>query len=159
VLQLVPESWLTWNYDLLDGDRLIAGIRVSSLPESGTFSIDGSSYSARRAGIFSGEYTLELNGQIIARAQKPSAFVNSFEIQYSDKRYALKKESFIGRSFVLLDGDRQIGSIQAKGFLSRKADVELPEEIPLPIKVFILWLGILLWRREANASSETTQVV
>jgi len=159
VLQLVPESWLTWNYDLLNGDRLIAGIKVASLPESGTFSIDGSSYSARRAGIFSGEYTLELNGQIIARAHKPSAFVNSFEIQYSGRSCTLKKESFIGRSFVLIEGERQTGSIRAKGLLSRKADVELPEQIPLPVKVFILWLGILLWRREANASAETAGAV
>ncbi len=156
MLQLVPQSWLAWNFDVLDNDHPIAEIRASSLRESGTISIDGLSYSAYREGLLSGDFILEQNGQTIARAQKPSAFLNSFEIQYSDRGYMLKKESLIGRSFVLLEGDCQTGSIHAKGFLTRKADIDLPDDMPMPVKVFVMWLAILLWRREANASSAAT---
>ena len=93
MLQLVPQYWLSWNFDVLDDDRLVASIKVSSLPESGTFSFDGTDYRAYREGIMSGDFFLASDGQTIARAQKPSAFLNTFEIQYSDRSYTLKKKS------------------------------------------------------------------
>ena len=153
MLQLVPQGWLTWNFDVLEDGRQIARIKVSSLPESGSFSIDGLNYRAYREGMFSGEFFLEQDGQTIARAQKPSAFQNSFDIQYSDRIYTLKKESIIGRSFVLLLGDLETGSIRPEGLLSRKAAVSLPGDMPTPVQVFVMWLVILLWKREANAGA------
>jgi hypothetical protein len=155
VLRLVPQGWLAWNFDVLENDRPVAEIKTSSLPESGTLTIDGSSFRAYREGLLSGEFFLESEGQTIARAQKPSAFLNSFEIQHSDRSYTLKKESFVGRAFVLFEGDREVGSIRPEGFLSRKAAVSLPEEMPKPVQIFVMWLTILLWRREANAGATT----
>lgn len=153
MLQLVPQNWFSWNFDILDDDHLVASIKVSSLPETGTFSLDGADYRARREGMFSGDFLLEGNAQTIAHAQKPSAFLSTFEIQYSDRSYTLKKESVVGRSFVLFDGDREVGSIRPEGFLSRKSAVSLPATMPRPVQVFVLWLAILIWRREANAGA------
>ena len=81
------------------------------------------------------------------------AFLHSFHVEYPGKSYTLKKESVIGRSFVLLENDIPAGSIQPEGFLTRKAAAGLPDDMPMPVKVFILWLAILLWRREANAQA------
>ena len=153
MLQLVPQSWFAWNFDVLENDRPIAEIKTSSLRESGTISIDGPSYSAYREGLLSGDFILEQNGQPLVRAQKPSAFLNSFNVEHSGRSFTLQKESLIGRSFVLMEGNCQTGSIQAKGFLTRKADVDLPQDMPMPVRVFVLWLAILLWRREANAGA------
>jgi hypothetical protein len=153
MLQLVPQGWLTWNFDVLENERHVAEIKTSTLPESGTLSIEGLSYRAYREGMLSGEFLLESEGQTIARAQKPSAFLNTFEVQYSDRSYTLKKESFVGRSFVLFEGDREVGSLRPNGFLSRKAVVSLPADMPMPVQAFVMWLTIILWRREANAGA------
>ena len=59
MLQLVRESWLTWNFDVLENDHQVAQIKTSTLPESGALSIDGSSYRAYREGMFSGDFFLE----------------------------------------------------------------------------------------------------
>jgi hypothetical protein len=153
VLRLVPESWLTWNFDVLDNDRKITEIKTSTLPESGRFSIEGSEFHAHREGMFSGEFFLEKDGEIVARAQKPSALKSSFDIEFSDRRYTLKKESWAGRSFVLLQGDLEVGSIRPEGMLTRKATVQLPDDLPIPLQVFVMWLTILLWKREADAGA------
>lgn len=153
MLQLVPQGWLGWNFDILDNDRKIAEIKISTLPESGTFSLDGIDYRAYREGMFSGDFFLESDGQTIARAQKPSAFLSSFNITHIDRSHTLKKESFVGRSFILLEGDREAGSIRPEGFLTRKANASLPEMMPLPVQLFVIWLTILLWRRETNAGA------
>ncbi|MBV8673697.1 MAG: hypothetical protein JOZ33_09715, partial [Acidobacteriaceae bacterium] len=52
-----------------------------------------------------------------------------------------------------LEGDVEAGSIRPEGLLSRKATVSLPEVTPLSIQLFIVWLAIILWRREANAGA------
>lgn len=153
MLQLVPQNWFSWNFDVLDDDRLVASIKVSSLPETGAFSLDGADYRAHREGMFSGDFFLESDGQTIARAQKPSAFLSTFEIRYLDRSYKLKKESLVGRSFVLFEGDRETGSIRPEGFLSRKSAVSLPEAMPGPVQVFVIWLAILMWRRDTNAGA------
>jgi hypothetical protein len=153
VLQLVPQGWLGWNFDVLAGHQKIAEIKSSTLPESGTFLLDTSSYRAYREGMFSGDFFLESNGQTIAQARKPSAFHSSFDITHLDRSYTLRKESFVGRSFILLEGDRETGSIRPEGLLTRRAIVELPEVMPLPVQLFVIWLAIILWRREANAGA------
>ena len=153
MLQLIPQGWLAWNFDLLDNDRKIAEIKTSTLPDSGTLSIDGASYRAYREGMFSGDFFLESEGQTIAQAQKPSAFRSAFNISCADRAYTLKKESFVGRSFLLLEGDHEVGSIRPEGVLSRKATVSLPEVMPRPVQLFVLWLTIILWKREANAGA------
>jgi len=149
----MPQGWLGWNFDLLDTDRKIAEIKTSTLPESGTLSIDGASYRAYRESMFSGDYFLDEDGQTIAQAQKPSPFRSTFHITCADRSYTLKKQSFVGRTFILLEGDREVGSIRPEGILTRKAVVSLPEVMPMPVQLFALWLTIILWRREANAGA------
>jgi hypothetical protein len=153
VLQLVPQGWLGWNFDILDDDRKIGEIKTSTLPESGTLSLDGASYHAYREGMFSGDFFLESGSQTIAQARKPSAFHSSFEITHRDRSYTLKKESFVGRSFILLEGDREVGSIRPEGLLTRRANIAMPEMMPTPVQLFVLWLAILLWRRESSGGA------
>jgi hypothetical protein len=153
VLQLVPRGWLGWNFDVLDNGNKIAEIKTSTLPESGTFSIDGPSYRTYREGMFSGDFLLESDGQITARARKPSAFRSSFDITPIDRTYTLKKESLVSRSFVLLEGDVEVGAIRPEGYLSRKATVTLPEVMPKAVQFFVIWLAILLWKRESDGAA------
>ena len=48
MLQLIPQGWLAWNFDLLDNGNKIGEIKTSTLPESGMLSIDGTNYRAYR---------------------------------------------------------------------------------------------------------------
>ena len=159
MLQLVPNGWLGWNFDVLDNGDKIAEIKTSSLPDSGTFLLDGGDLRACREGLFSGDYFLESGGQRVARAQKPSAFRSSFEITEADKIYTLKKESLVGRSFVLLQGDIAVGAIRSEGYFGRKASVSMPEVMSLPVQLFIIWLTILLWKRESDSAAAVSASV
>jgi len=52
---------------------------------------------------------------------------------------------------VLLDGAREIGSIAPESVWTRTAVVTLPDDWPLPLKSFAIWLTLLHWRRESNS--------
>jgi hypothetical protein len=59
----------------------------------------------------SGAFYLEIDGNRLASAEKPSAFRRLFTVQVGVKSYTLKAESAFGNAFVLTEHDREIGSI------------------------------------------------
>jgi len=151
VLTLAPRNWFTWNFAVLDGKRLLADIHFSSWRERGVLTIEGVDYSVYRESML-GDFLLEQSGSVLARAEKPSAFRRSFIIKYKERSYTLQAESAFRRAFVLLDGDHEIGSIVPESAWTRQAAVTLPDNWPLPVKSFAIWLTLLHWRRDASSN-------
>jgi hypothetical protein len=87
-------------------------------------------------------------------AQKLSIWRNRFVFEHAGNRYELKKESTWGSTFVLWrDGVGSVGSVRSKGFFKREWIAELPEELPLEVRVFIVCLMAILWKRAASAAA------
>lgn len=158
MLTVIPKSWFSWDFTLMEGSRAVADIDVSRWREKGMLTVDGIDYMVYRKGFMSGTFILELDGTELARAEKPNAFHRAFRIEYADKQYTVRAKSVFRRGFLLLDGDREIGTLLPKGVFSRQATAEFPEEIPLRVKVFIIWLAVILWRRESNSGAATGTV-
>jgi hypothetical protein len=48
-------------------------------------------------------------------------------------------------------GQQQIGSIAPKGTFTREAAADLPHNLPLPLRMFIVWLSVISWKRQQNS--------
>lgn len=53
----------------------------------------------------------------------------------------------------MFEGETEIGRVSPQGILSRRAEVDLPDAWPLPLKIFIVWLAVLLWKRDSDSSA------
>jgi hypothetical protein len=95
------------------------------------------------------DFILQHAGSVLARATKPSAFHRSFVIKYKEKDYTLRAKSF-NRTFVLFDGSTQVGSLAPESCWTRRANATLPDDWPLPVKSFAMWLAIVHWKRDAG---------
>jgi hypothetical protein len=153
MLELVPLGWFSWDFSVLQNSSPIAEIDISSWREKGVLAIGGASYNVCREGLMGGRFILELNGTQLAHAEKPSALHRFFTVQHEGKTYTLKAESAFRRTFLLLEDNQQVGSIAPAGMFTRKARVDLPDELPLPIKLFLLWLTVILWKRDSEAAA------
>jgi hypothetical protein len=153
--ELVPQGWFSWNFAVLQQGSPIAEIDMSSWGEKGELAIAGTTYKTYRERLMSGLFVLELNGAQVATAEKPSAFLRSFNVVHEGRNYVLKAASSFGRRFVLLEGEgeREIGSVRPAGLFTRKAIVDLSDELPLPVQVFVLWLTLILWKRQSEQSA------
>ncbi|MHC4079355.1 MAG: hypothetical protein ACYST0_13045 [Planctomycetota bacterium] len=151
-MKAIPKRWYSWGYTIEDGARTVADIDVAMCSGRAAFKIEGSVYVAYREGVLRGAYILEQRGSTVARAEKTSAFRREFLVEHADQHYTLRPRSALGRSFLLMNGARQVGSIIVEGLFSRRVAMDLPAELPLPVKVFVLWLVILTWRRAAAAA-------
>lgn len=152
-LELAPKSCFSWNFSVLQNGASLADIDVSWLRERGVLTAGGVDYRVYREGAMSGKFILEENGQPLASAEKPSAFRRSFTVQHGNRTYKLQAEGAFKRSFVLLEQGRRIGSIVPNGVFTRKGTVDLPDELPLSVRVFLIWLTVILWKRDSDATA------
>jgi hypothetical protein len=149
---LVPKSWYSWDFELTSADRTVARFDMSSWCDRLEIIIDGVKHQVYRASML-GDFVIERGGQIQARAAKPSAFSSTMILTHGGRDYALQKRSVWKRAFVLLDGEREIGSVAPVSSWTRHATVELPAEWPIAVQAFVISLVIVLWRREAASAA------
>ena len=150
-LQIVPTHWYSWDVRVTDESRPVADIAMSWWREKGALTIGDTTYRVYREAPMSGAFVLEHAGSVLARAEKPSVFRREFVISHAGREYTLRRESLFRRAFVLLDGSRQIGSLAPNSAFTRKAAADLPHDLPLPVRMFIVWLTVISWRREQNS--------
>jgi hypothetical protein len=152
-LEIVPTNWFSWNFTVSQQSRPIAGFDISWWRERGSLTVEGKTYPVSREGMMSGDFVLESDRGILARATKLSALRRSFTVVSGAKTYTLRAKQAFRRSFVLLDGDREIGRIAPESAWGRRASANLPADVPLPVQVFLVWLTVLLWKRDSDAAA------
>ena len=132
-----------------DESRPVAEIATNWLIEKGSLTIDDATYQVYREALVSGDFVLAGADRVLALAEKPSVFSREFVIRHAGREYTLSPESMIGRTYVLLDGSRQVGSLVPGGYFTRKTAADLPHDLPLPVRLFIVWLTLISWRRKS----------
>jgi hypothetical protein len=152
MIEAVPKHIFSNDYILRASDGKLAELDVSSWRERAEFVLDGASYRLYRDGIV-GPFVLERDGEVIARARKPSVFRNRFEIDLPDGPCVLRKTSLSGRRFGVFVGDRAAGEMAQTGFFARRIRLSLAADWPDAIQIFLFWLALVIWNREAAAAA------
>lgn len=155
VLRAVQKSWFSYDFDVFDrtGTR-VAAADLANWRENAKLDVGGSRYLARHE-TWAREFVLEgEDGRTVAVAEKPSGWRENFSLEHGGARYELRKESPWKSSFVLArEGMGVVGSIRQKSFFGRETTVDLPEELPVEVRVFILWLTTIMRKRNDSAAS------
>jgi hypothetical protein len=93
----------------------------------------------------------------VAMAKKSSAWKETFSLEHGGARYELRKDSYWRGSFVLSrEGVGAVGSIGRKSFFGRDTFADLPDELPVEVRVFLLWLVTMMRRRADSAAAGTS---
>jgi hypothetical protein len=151
MLQIVPTRWFSWDFTVSRGSQPVAAIDMSCWRERGELTVEGRRFRVSREGLLSGAFRLESGDEVVARATKPSILRRSFVVRHGSKTYTLRPRSAWRRSFVLLDGDREVGTIAPTSAWTRRASADLPADVPAPVQMFLIWLAVLLWKRESES--------
>jgi len=151
-MTLEPRRWYSWDYAVMTGDRTVARLDLSSWRERAEIMIGDVTHRTFREHAL-GDFVIEAGGRELARATKPSAFRDTMIVHYGGRDYTLLKPSIWRRTFALLDGERQIGTIEPESAWTRRAIARFESDWPMPIQTFVIWLVIMLWKRNAQHSA------
>jgi hypothetical protein len=148
-----PKHWFSWDFAVAKDDHHLADIDISWWREKGSLTVDGQTYAVYRERAMSGKFILESNGTILASAEKPSSLRRRLVIEHAGRQYELKPRSSFSRTFELHEGPTIVGRMSAKSWFSRRMNVDLPGTLPLPVRIFVTWLTVILWKRDADAAA------
>lgn len=152
MLTAAPQSWMGWDFEIRDGGTLLASLCIPWFGrERGTLRIGGRTWELGRDGWYQGAFFLKQAGSIQASAEKPSALFRSFQVTFDAKEYGWEAESAFTRSFIFIEANRVLGSVRPESVFLRRARLDLPEDLSLERKGFLLWLALLMWRRQKNS--------
>jgi len=152
--ELIPHSWLSWDFSVVRGDSVVAEIEIPRWRKKDALKVGGLHYAAYREGLIGGAFILALDTTQLARAERTNWLSRSFTIKHGEKTYRLKAEWW-GPSFILLDNGQEVGSLVPRGMFTRKTSVSLPDELPLPVQMFVIWLTLYQRETDAGASAVT----
>lgn len=153
MIEFLPRSLCSWDFTahgLSSGPAVIA---YEWITEQGMIVVGKSCYDVKKHGLFSGHWTLELVGRVIAQAQKPSALFRSFEVSSDEVCFTLAAQSPFQRAFEIVSEDRVVGSIVPAHAFTRRAVMECSDAISEHVQLFAFWLAALTWKRSANHNS------
>jgi hypothetical protein len=150
---IVPKRWFSWNFSVISGGRTLAALDLSAWRESAEIRIGDVTHHVFRERAMGGDFVIEAGGRQLARAAKPSAFRNTLVVYYDGREYTLRKASVWRRDFELMHGARRIGTLAPESWRTRRATADLPSDWPAPITAFVIWLVIIMWKREATAAA------
>jgi hypothetical protein len=151
VLQAIPKAWYSLGFTVLDGAQTIADIDRSWWFGRGVLTVQGATYKIYREGLIYAALILESEETVLARAvMKPGLLSgSSFSIEHAGKQYSLHSS---GNKSTLLDGlGEKIGALAKDRDPELGAKVDLPDELPLVVKVFIFSLALILWKSESES--------
>lgn len=141
---------LSWDFSVYKDEVQVAEIDSAWLRERAVLTVGGEKYQASRV---AGAFELSRDGQVLVRAEEAGYVSTAFTVAYEETTYHLRAKPEDEQVYQLAKkGGSVIGSLQLDGILTRKIEAHLPSNLPLMVRVFILWLVILAWKRASRAS-------
>jgi hypothetical protein len=153
MLQLEPTRWFSWAFTVADDGQPVGTLDISAWRERGEVTVAGQTLRIVRQGFVSSDFRLEGGGTVVATATKPSVFRREFALTFSGRTLRLQPRSAWGRALVLREGERDVGEVKPRALWSRRATATLPDTLPAPVRLFVLWLAMLVWKRDDDAAS------
>jgi hypothetical protein len=147
---LLPRAWYSQDYRLLRDGAQLTHLHFESGPERSVFALAGEVYRAQKEKWNSSNFFLYVDQTQIARAEKPNWYSQTIYFEHQNQLYTLNPGF---NRFTLSCTGIEVGSITKRGWFSRSAAADMPEEFPLPVSIFIIWLVLLMWKRTADSDA------
>lgn len=155
LLQAVPKSWFSYDFAVSDSTGTPVGSAdLSNWRERAELDVEGRHYEAHH-GSWEKEFVLaDEDDRTVVVAEKLSAWKERFSFEHDGHHYELRKESVWKSDLVLSrEGVGTAGHVRRKGVFKREWEAELPDELPVEVGVFVVWLAVLLARRSDSAAA------
>lgn len=147
MLQANHEGVLRSRYVLEQMGREVACIQMSGWREKAEVTIEGKQTEFYRENFLNGDYVLKFRDKVYVKAQKPSVWKYEMMIQASDQKFELKPCGLFTNSYEVFQNEVKIGEISRTSWFKKNAKIDLPDDWPIVLKVFIFLLVIVLWNR------------
>jgi hypothetical protein len=151
-LELVPLRWLGWDFRVRSRGEELTTVRLTRLRDRGEFALDGQPHRIERTGSFPPTYRLERGGTTVARAEARGFFRRSFTVTAGERILTLRPTGLLGHGYRVEHGRAGLGEIRRLGVFTRRTAASFDGRIDPAVRILLLVLVQLHWRRRARRS-------
>jgi hypothetical protein len=151
-----PTSAFKWHFEVYrdtETDRqALAEVRVASIRNRAVIQVGRLEIEASARGLLRPRFTFSHDERVMATAGSTGFLRSRLWLESSGRRYEIVGR-MLGHSFDVSADGSFIGTIARSGIFTRNGRIELPEEVPIHDRLFMLALVAFLWRQQAAAAS------
>lgn len=149
-----PSGFASWTYLVSDGDEDLLEVAVPTLFGTPRVRVRGVPFGLETEGITHRLMRLTFQGVAIAASRRSGVLQTTYDVKVSS---AIAEEgpealvltpSLASRTHTVSFGENRLGEIRAANPFSRKAEVDLPEILPLPVQGLLLAVVLDAWRQD-----------
>lgn len=150
MLELIRKSSFSNDFIARENGIVVAELDRATWSQTATVEIQGKTYNFRKSGMLHNVYTL-LDGSLeVIEVEQPSTWQSKLVFHLNQKEYVLDTKDWFSSALKVEQDGNAIGDIHSAGMLSSAIVVDLPDTLPLSVRVFVGWIAIL--RAEATAA-------
>ncbi|MEO8002160.1 MAG: hypothetical protein ABI644_09805 [Arenimonas sp.] len=143
MLELIRKSSLSNDFIAKEHGVTVAELDRATWSQNATVEIQGKTYNFKKSGVLHSVYTL-LDGRLeVTQVEQPSAWQSKLVFRLDGKEYALDTKNWFSSALNVEQDGNLIGDIHSAGMLSSTIVVDLPDLIPLHVRVFVGWIALL----------------
>ena len=146
------EGWFGRRYHVTDNARPVATFELARFREHAAFEWENAQYVIRGSGWRGTLVMTASSGREVARAERAGWLSSRARLRLPDRTLELGTRGFWMMRHVLWHGSRELGEIRAS-FTTRQLEADLPDELPGPVRIFVLVLVLITRRRRAAAAA------
>ncbi len=139
--------------DVSRGDQPVTSFDFVRRPP---FSLDGQEYMAKATSLLGVSFSLFRGDEAVVVEKTTSILTNAQQIEHDGRTWLMKPASYFGKKFnVLSDGGTTLGTIAPARFFFPLSDItiDLPDDVPVLVQVFMLWLAVRYWTTDTGGST------
>ena len=149
MIHCTPTSLFSWNFTL-SGPGFEAYAAIPWFTDSGSFTIQGTTYKVEKQGFASGHWKLRRSGRVLAEAHRTHAFRRHVFIRSGKAEVVLEAKGW-GSTFIVHRDEHQLARISFDQVLGRRSTIDTEAGALEPhVLVFAFWLTALFWRRASG---------
>lgn len=149
-LELVSPRVVSGDFEVRRAFREPVQVEYWRVRERASFDMGGRGYLCRRTGLLGWDFRLLEDGGELAAARR-NLTLRRFVIQHGTDELELRSGSAGWTPFILFRDGRPIGRLDRRSPRGRSALAELPADLPEPLRIFVIYLAVVAWRRIAGS--------
>jgi len=135
------------------GDQLVTSF---NFVKWSPFSLDGQDYLAKATSLLGVSFSLYRGDDVVVVKKTTSLLANAQQIEHDGRTWLMRPARYFGKTFnVLFAGDAVVGTIAPARFFFPLSDitVDLPDDVPIVVQVFMLWLAVRSWATDTGGGT------
>lgn len=153
MLKVRKKNFLSNDYVAEESGVVVAELRRSRWRAQAEIAVQGRSLRLQKHGVLRDTFAV-LDGDIpIIEVTQPTLWRSRLTFKFDGTEFQIMGKAWYSSRLLVKSGGAVVGSIRTRGLFVAGANVDLPDNLPLAVRVFVGWIAMIRWDEGAAAAA------